>query len=350
MGIRSAVIAVATAMQESQLLNINYGDRDSLGLFQQRPSMGWGTAAQVTDPAYAADAFLQALQQHQATDPSWARQPLWANAQAVQNSGFPFAYAKWETQAARAGQADRDRRYAATHRREICANRAALQPPVRPALLPARPTGPPGAGLPPPRPPAHCAPPSPRGRGTISLLLRDLSCKCARPDPTSRRITADAVETVSMTTFLTDAGYWALIVFAFVQACCIPISSEITFGFAGVLAYQGHLSLPLVIVIGTLAELAGSSTAYGLGRLGGRSHRRALPQVPADDQEGRRAGRAVLRRARRLVGSRRQGHPAGPCLRRAWWPASWKCRLLPFEIFNLIGTAVWATALSRDRL
>ena len=55
-----------------------------------------------------------------------------------------------------------------------------------------------------------------------------------------------------MTTFLTDAGYWALIVFAFVQACCIPISSEITFGFAGVLAYQGHLSLPLVIILGTL--------------------------------------------------------------------------------------------------
>ena len=73
-----------------------------------------------------------------------------------------------------------------------------------------------------------------------------------------------------MTSFLTDAGYWALIIFAFVQACCIPISSEITFGFAGVLAYQGHLSLVLVIVIGTLAELAGSSAAYGLGRLGGR--------------------------------------------------------------------------------
>jgi hypothetical protein len=100
MGVRSAVIAVATAMQESQLLNLSYGDQDSLGLFQQRPSMGWGTAAQITDPAYAADAFLTALQQHQASDPAWAGQPLWANAQAVQNSGFPFAYAKWEAQAA----------------------------------------------------------------------------------------------------------------------------------------------------------------------------------------------------------------------------------------------------------
>jgi hypothetical protein len=100
MGIRSAVIAVATAMQESQLLNLHYGDLDSLGLFQQRPSMGWGTAAQITDPAFAAKAFLGALQRHQATDPTWARQPLWASAQAVQNSGFPLAYAKWESQAA----------------------------------------------------------------------------------------------------------------------------------------------------------------------------------------------------------------------------------------------------------
>jgi hypothetical protein len=100
MGVRSAVIAVATAMQESQLLNLNYGDQDSLGLFQQRPSMGWGTAAQIADPAYAADAFLTALQQHQASDPTWASQPLWTNSQAVQNSGYPFAYAKWEAQAA----------------------------------------------------------------------------------------------------------------------------------------------------------------------------------------------------------------------------------------------------------
>jgi hypothetical protein len=100
MGLRSAVIAVATAMQESMLQNINYGDRDSLGLFQQRPSCGWGTAQQITTPSYAARAFLTALRQHQQADQGWASQPLWANAQAVQNSGFPFAYAKWETQAA----------------------------------------------------------------------------------------------------------------------------------------------------------------------------------------------------------------------------------------------------------
>ncbi len=71
--------------------------------------------------------------------------------------------------------------------------------------------------------------------------------------------------------FLTHAGYLALILFAFFEACSIPfISAEITFGFAGVLAYQGHLNLVLVIVIGTLAELAGSFTSYALGRRGGR--------------------------------------------------------------------------------
>lgn len=100
MGIRSAVIAVATAMQESQLLNVDYGDENSLGLFQQRPGFGWGSPQQILDPAHAADAFLAALRRYQAADPGWAGQPLWATAQAVQQSGFPFAYAQWETQAA----------------------------------------------------------------------------------------------------------------------------------------------------------------------------------------------------------------------------------------------------------
>jgi membrane protein DedA with SNARE-associated domain len=69
---------------------------------------------------------------------------------------------------------------------------------------------------------------------------------------------------------LTHAGYGALIVLAFLEACCVPISSEITFGFAGVLAYQGHLNLVLVIVIGSLAELGGSYLSYAVGRIGGR--------------------------------------------------------------------------------
>jgi hypothetical protein len=100
MGVRSAVIAVATSMQESNLNNINYGTSDSVGLFQQRPSCGWGGVQQIMHPGYAADAFLTALREHQASDPGWVHQPLWANAQAVQGSAYPYAYAKWETQAA----------------------------------------------------------------------------------------------------------------------------------------------------------------------------------------------------------------------------------------------------------
>jgi len=73
-----------------------------------------------------------------------------------------------------------------------------------------------------------------------------------------------------MESFLTSAGYAALILFGFLEAACIPISSEITFGFAGVLAYQGHLNLALVIILGSLAELAGSYASYAVGRVGGK--------------------------------------------------------------------------------
>jgi membrane protein DedA with SNARE-associated domain len=156
---------------------------------------------------------------------------------------------------------------------------------------------------------------------------------------------SDAVETVSMTSFLTDAGYWALLVFAFVQACCIPISSEITFGFAGVLAYQGHLSLPLVIVIGTLGELAGSSVAYGLGRLGGRNtverYRKYLLMTNKDVERaerffaGRGAWSVTVARVIPLVRAF-TGLVAGLM----------EVPAAPFEIFNLIGTLIWASALS----
>ncbi len=100
MGVRSAVVAVATAMQESTLNNINYGTSDSVGLFQQRPSCGWGTVQQIMNPAYASDAFLSALQKYQAANPDWASQPLYQAAQGVQGSAFPTAYAQWEDQAA----------------------------------------------------------------------------------------------------------------------------------------------------------------------------------------------------------------------------------------------------------
>jgi membrane protein DedA with SNARE-associated domain len=73
-----------------------------------------------------------------------------------------------------------------------------------------------------------------------------------------------------MQSFLAHNGYIALILLAFLEACCAPISSEVVFGFAGVLAYQGHLNLAWVIVAGTLAEMAGSYVSYTVGRVGGR--------------------------------------------------------------------------------
>lgn len=92
---RAAVIGVATAMQESTLENINHGDLDSLGLFQQRPSQGWGTPAQVTDAVYASNKFYAGLEKIE----DWQTKPLTKVAQAVQRSGFPDAYAKWEQSA-----------------------------------------------------------------------------------------------------------------------------------------------------------------------------------------------------------------------------------------------------------
>lgn len=89
-------VAIATAIQESSLRNIDYGDRDSVGLFQQRPSQGWGTVEQIADPRYAASKFYEAL----AKVDGWADMPLTQAAQAVQRSGFPDAYAPHEPQSA----------------------------------------------------------------------------------------------------------------------------------------------------------------------------------------------------------------------------------------------------------
>jgi len=89
---QAAVIAIATAMQESSLVNIDHGTSDSLGLFQQRPSQGWGTPAQIMDPVYASTAFYQALEQVS----NWQSLPLAVVAQDVQHSGHPGAYAHWQ--------------------------------------------------------------------------------------------------------------------------------------------------------------------------------------------------------------------------------------------------------------
>ncbi|MFI0983039.1 hypothetical protein ACH4SP_39265 [Streptomyces sp. NPDC021093] len=93
---RAVTIALATALQESALRNIRHGDRDSLGLFQQRPSQGWGTGEQILDPAYSAARFYQ----HLTEVPGYSRLPLTVAAQRVQKSGFPQAYAKHEPDAA----------------------------------------------------------------------------------------------------------------------------------------------------------------------------------------------------------------------------------------------------------
>jgi hypothetical protein len=104
---RGVIIAVATAMQESTLLNRasevlpeskryphqgTGSDHDSVGLFQQRPSSGWGTVRNLMKPHYAATKFYLALK----TIPGWRRLPLYAAAQAVQVSAYPYAYAKHE--------------------------------------------------------------------------------------------------------------------------------------------------------------------------------------------------------------------------------------------------------------
>ncbi|MGW2542004.1 NlpC/P60 family protein [Kitasatospora sp. NPDC001574] len=98
---RGQVIALATAMQESRLRNLNDGDRDSLGLFQQRPSQGWGSAEQIMDPVYASTSFYTALLKVK----GWQEMPLTLAAQEVQRSGFPDAYAQWEPLAAALQQA-----------------------------------------------------------------------------------------------------------------------------------------------------------------------------------------------------------------------------------------------------
>ncbi|MFD9435872.1 heavy metal transporter [Streptomyces sp. NPDC060002] len=92
---RAVAIALATALQESGLRNLTHGDRDSLGLFQQRPSQGWGTEKQVTDPAYAANIFYE----HLAKVRDYTELPLTVAAQRVQRSGYPEAYAKHEPDA-----------------------------------------------------------------------------------------------------------------------------------------------------------------------------------------------------------------------------------------------------------
>lgn len=85
------VVALATARQESKLRNLDYGDRDSKGLFQQRPSQGWGDEQDILDPQYAADRFYEHLEQVS----GWQDMSIADAAQAVQRSAYPGEYARW---------------------------------------------------------------------------------------------------------------------------------------------------------------------------------------------------------------------------------------------------------------
>ena len=85
---RAATIALTTAIQESKIRNLRYGDRDSLGLFQQRPSQGWGTEEEILDPVYSTNAFFDALVKYKGYESA----DITKIAQRVQKSGFPEAY------------------------------------------------------------------------------------------------------------------------------------------------------------------------------------------------------------------------------------------------------------------
>ncbi|HET8659120.1 MAG TPA: hypothetical protein VFM55_09000 [Micromonosporaceae bacterium] len=93
---RAVVVALATALQESKLRNLAGGDRDSIGLFQQRPSQGWGTPEQIRDPRYSAGRFYTALLRVR----GWQQMRVTDAAQAVQRSAYPQAYERWADESA----------------------------------------------------------------------------------------------------------------------------------------------------------------------------------------------------------------------------------------------------------
>ncbi len=97
----AVTVAIAAGLQESGLHNVDHGDRDSIGIFQQRPSQGWGTPSELLQPGYAARAFLSRLAQIG----GWESLPVTVAAQRVQRSATPNAYASWEAEARTIAQA-----------------------------------------------------------------------------------------------------------------------------------------------------------------------------------------------------------------------------------------------------
>jgi hypothetical protein len=98
---KAVTIAYAAALQESKLSNLSYGDRDSVGVFQQRPSEGWGTTRQIENPVYATGRFFAAL----AAVPGYQRMPVYEAAQAVQHSADGYAYGQYATAGAELAEA-----------------------------------------------------------------------------------------------------------------------------------------------------------------------------------------------------------------------------------------------------
>ena len=148
-----------------------------------------------------------------------------------------------------------------------------------------------------------------------------------------------------MESFLIHWGYAAVFLFGFLEACCVPIPSEITFGFAGVLAAEGHLNIVAVIVVGTIAELLGSFVAYGIGRVGER---------PLVQRYGRYllVTQADIDRAERFIAGRGiWAIPLGralPVVRTFVSIVAGFLKVPPllFGVLSFIGTAVWVTVIS----
>jgi membrane protein DedA with SNARE-associated domain len=150
-----------------------------------------------------------------------------------------------------------------------------------------------------------------------------------------------------LTTVMTSHGYLALIILAFVEACCIPISSEITFAFAGVIAFQhpDKFTIAAVIIIGTIAELAGSTLAYAVGRRGGRHLLEKYGRwVLISHSDLDRAERFFAGRGSWAVAVAR-ALPLVRCFA-GFGAGVVEVPALPFTIFNAIGTLVWTTALT----
>jgi membrane protein DedA with SNARE-associated domain len=148
-----------------------------------------------------------------------------------------------------------------------------------------------------------------------------------------------------MESFLIHWGYAAVFLFGFLEACCVPIPSAITFGFAGALAGEGHLNIVGVIVVGTVAELIGSFVAYGVGRVCERPlvHRFGSYLLIT---------RADIDRAERFVAGRGiWAIPLGralPVIRAFVSIVAGFLEVPPllFGVLSLIGTAVWVTTIS----